>query len=175
MELFTEVELPFERELVFTTYRDALPELVVYLPNIRSIEVAERRELDGGDVALVNEWVGGGDIPAAVRSIIKPSMLSWTDRATWHADSHTVDWLTEVHAFPGAMDCRGQNSFIEVAGGTCVRIAGDMRCDASKVPAVPRLLRARVGRAVEKFLVGLIGPNLEKVARGVGRYIDAAP
>src|SRR5438034_989146 len=102
MEIRADVELRFSRERVFTTYRDRLADLTEYLPNIQSIKVVQREEA-GDEVRLVNEWVGGGDIPKVARAIIKESMLRWTDYATWNASSFTVDWRTEVHAFPGAV------------------------------------------------------------------------
>ncbi|RLB49357.1 MAG: hypothetical protein DRI90_24605 [Deltaproteobacteria bacterium] len=171
MEFSTDVTLPFDRDTVFATYRDRLSELVDYLPNIRGIEVTQRSESPDGDVELVNEWVGGGDIPKVVRSAIKESMLQWTDYATWHGASYTTDWRIDIHAFPGALECHGTNRYLEVEGGTRLVIAGTLSCDASQVPAVPGFLVNKVGRTVEKFLVGKIAPNLEEIAHGVGRYL----
>ena len=37
---------------------------------------------------------------------------------------------------------------------------------------MPGFLVNKVGRSVEKFLVGRIAPNLEEIARGVGRYLS---
>lgn len=171
MDFSTDVTLPFGRDEVFATYRDRLPELIDYLPNIRGIEVTERSEPSDGDVKLVNEWTGGGDIPKVVRSVIKESMLRWTDHATWHETNYTTDWRIDIHAFPGALACHGTNRYQEVAGATRLVIAGTLTCDASKVPGVPGFLVNKVGSSVEKFLVGKIAPNLEEIARGVGSYL----
>ena len=170
MEIRADVELPFPRERVFVAYRDRLAELVPHLPNIRRIEVKERKEA-GGRVELVNEWVAGGDIPAVARSVLSESMLRWTDYATWHADALTTDWRTEVHAFPGAVRCAGQNRYVDTPGGARLEIRGELTVDASKVPGVPRLLAKTVGAAVEKILVGAIAPNLVEVAKGVGQLL----
>jgi len=37
MKLDVSVEIPFPREQVYATYRDKLPDLVPYLPNVRGI------------------------------------------------------------------------------------------------------------------------------------------
>lgn len=171
MEIRADVTLPFPRDQVFTAYRDKLADLTEYLPNIRSIQVVKREERPG-EVELVNEWVGGADIPKVARAVLSESMLKWTDYATWKDGPFTVDWRTEVHAFPGAVKSSGTNRFIEVPEGTRLEIRGDLQCDSTKVPGVPRLLAKTINGAVEKMLVGQIGPNLVQVAKGVGKYLE---
>jgi hypothetical protein len=171
MEIKADVVLAFPRERVFATYRDRLADLTEFLPNIRKIEVTSRVERPG-EVDLVNAWEGGGDIPAAVRSVLGDSMLTWTDYATWKEASFTVEWRTEVHAFPGAIASSGVNRFVEVPEGTRLEIRGNLTCDAAKISGVPRLLAKSIGGAIEKFLVHKIAPNLVEVAGGVGRYLE---
>ncbi len=171
MDIKADATLPFDRTLVFETYRDQLPELTDYLPNIRSIRVLERKELDRGDVELVNEWVGGGDIPAIARSVIKESMLRWTDYATWHADDFTCDWRTETHAFTEAFTSGGTNRYVATADGARLEIRGTLRCDSSKIPGVPRFMQAKVNRTVEALLARQIAGNLQQVAKGVTRWL----
>jgi hypothetical protein len=174
MEIKADVVLSFPRARVFAAYRDRLADLTEFLPNIRKIEVTSRTDRPG-EVDLVNAWEGGGDIPAAVRSILGGSMLTWTDYATWREASFTVDWRTEVHAFPGAIACAGVNRFVEVSGGTRLEIRGDLTCDAAKIPAVPRLLSKSIGGVIEKFLVQRIAPNLVEVAGGVRQLLEREP
>jgi hypothetical protein len=172
MQIKADVTLPYPRERVFAAYRDRLAELTAYLPNIQDIRVKERKEREDGRIELVNEWSGGGDIPAAARSFIKESMLRWTDYATWDATKHTCDWRTEVHAFPGAIKSSGTNFYLTTSdGGTRLEIRGDLVCDATKIPGVPRLLAKTVGSAVEKVLVGSISTNLVAVGKGVGKML----
>ncbi|MBI4957671.1 MAG: hypothetical protein HY908_37035 [Myxococcales bacterium] len=171
MQISADVELSFPLERVFRTYRDRLPELTPYLPNIRSIEVKSRREA-GGVVELVNEWAGGADIPKVARAILSESMLRWTDFATWHESTFTCDWRTEVHAFPGAVKSSGRNVYLPTERGVRLEIRGDITCDASKVPGVPRIFARAVNGAVEKILVGAIKPNLVAVAEGVGKLLE---
>src|SRR6185437_10218774 len=102
--------IPFPRDLVFATYRDEMPKVVSYLPNVRSIEVTSRKE-NGPIVELVNEWRGGGDIPAAIRAVLSEAALAWTDYASWDANALRCDWRTKTHAFTDAMSCHGSNLF----------------------------------------------------------------
>jgi hypothetical protein len=170
MEIRTDVTLAFPRERVFATYRDRLEELRVYLPNIRALRV-KSREVRGAEVDLVNEWTGGGEIPAVARSFLSESMLRWTDHATWVEASFVCDWRTVVHAFPGALLCSGQNRFVEASGKTRIEFRGQLTCDASKVPGVPRLLARSINGTVEKLFVGKIGENLVAVGEGVGKLL----
>src|ERR1700678_4499126 len=111
MQISTDARIPFPVPVVFAAYRDDLTSLLPYLPNVRSIEVKSRR--DSGAIAeFVNEWHGGGDIPAAVRAVLSEAILSWTDLATWNSDEHVCDWRIETHAFKDAVQCAGRNRFV---------------------------------------------------------------
>jgi hypothetical protein len=170
MEIVADTVLPFPRPLVFATYRDRLPDLVRYLPNIREIKVRSRADR-GPEVDLVNDWKGGGDIPAVARSVLSESMLSWTDHATWFEADFRVDWRTDVHAFPGAVKSAGTNRFVEVPEGTRFSLRGTFTCDASKVPGVPRLLAKAASGTIEKMMVSQIAKNTIEIARGVAKML----
>ncbi len=171
MEIRTDVTLSFPRERVFATYRDRLEELLPHLPNLRGLRVASREERDG-EVRLVNEFRGGGDIPSVARSFLRESMLSWTDHATWRAAEWVCAWRTDVHAFPGAITSAGTNRFVEAGGKTRIEFRGQLTCDASKVPGVPRLLAMSINGTIEKIFVEKIGENLVEVGRGIGRLLE---
>lgn len=171
MEIRADLELPFPLDRVFSTYRDRLTDLVEFLPNIRGIEVKSRKD-EPDKVELVNLWTGGGDIPKVARAVLSESMLRWTDYATWHEATHLVDWRTDVHAFPGAVKSSGQNRFVATEKGTRLEIRGDLTCDSSKVPGVPRLFAKTVNAAAEKLLVGQVGVNLLEVGKGVGKLLE---
>jgi hypothetical protein len=171
MELRADAKLPFPRELVFTTYRDKMPELVRYLPNVLGITVTSRADA-GAVTRLVNLWKGGGEIPASARTFVDESMLSWDDHATWNAADFTCEWRIVTRAFTEAVSCTGKTRFTDDGkGGTAVEIRGQLSIDASKVKGVPRLLAGTVSRAVEGFLAQRIGPNLVDVSNGVGKYL----
>lgn len=171
MEIKTDVTLAFPRPRVFATYRDRLTDLLEFLPNIRGLAIKQREEKPGV-VHLVNEWQGGGEIPSVARSFLKESMLAWTDHATWKDADFLCDWRTDVHAFPGALLSSGYNRFVELPGGqTRIEFRGDLTCDASKVPGVPRLLAKGLNGTIEKIFVGKIGENLVAVGQGIGKLL----
>jgi hypothetical protein len=173
MQIKAEITLPYPRERVFSVYRDRLAELAAGLPNIRSVTVVSRSEREGA-VELVNKWVGGGDIPAVARSFLSESMLTWTDHATWRSDTFTVAWRTDVHAFPGAIQSSGENRYVEAPGGMRLELGGELTCDATKIPGVPRLVARTVSSAVEKMLVGSIEKNLAEIGKGLCRLLETS-
>ena len=171
MELRTEATIDQPRDVVFRVYRDILPDLIPWLPNVRGIDVKSRSE-KGDVVELVNVWHGGGDVPAAVRAILSDSVLSWTDYAEWNETNHTCKWRSESHSFKEAVDSRGVNSFVELGPNKmAIRIDGRIDVDAAKIPGVPRLVAGKVGKLIEGFLIKQVQDNLQEVARGVGRYL----
>jgi hypothetical protein len=172
MEIRTDVTLPYARERVFATYRDRLAELLEFLPNIRKLEVRSRDDRGAGEVHLVNEWMGGGEIPSVARSFLQESMLGWTDHATWKLAAWICEWRTEVHAFPGALACSGANTFVEVSPDeTRIEFRGQLTCDSAKIPGVPRLLSKSINAAVEKLFVGKIAENLAGAGEGIGKLL----
>lgn len=171
MQISCDAIIRFPRQKVWETYRDRLTDLLPYLPNIRGIEIKERKE-EGGVIKLVNVWRGGGDVPTVARAFLSESALAWTDRATWRDDKFECDWLTETHVFTEAVKSSGTNRYFEVPEGTRLEIRGDLTIDAAKIKGVPRLLAGKVGSAVEEFLVKTISRNLTDVSKGVERYLQ---
>lgn len=173
MELSADARLAFPRAVVFAAYRDELARLLPYLPNVRGIEVRSRAD-EGGVSKLVNEWHGGGEIPAAARAFLSESMLSWTDHATWDESKWTCEWRVETHAFTEAVTCEGTNRFLEEDGATRLEIRGVLAVDAKKIKGVPSLLAGKVGKAVEELLAAKIQPNLVEVSRGLAKHLERA-
>jgi hypothetical protein len=172
MDLRADAHIPSPRETVFRAYRDDMVALVAYLPNVRSIEVKSRKE-DGAVVEVVNEWRGGGDVPAAVRALLGDSALSWTDYAKWNADALSCEWRTETHTFKEALRCGGTNVFLEDGPGkTLLEIRGSLEVDAKKIRGVPSFLAGKAGRAIEDFLVVKIQSNLVETAKGLAKYLS---
>jgi hypothetical protein len=172
MDLRADARIPFPREIVFTVYRDDIVKVVPYMTNVRSIEIRSRKE-DGSRVEFVNEWKGGGEIPAAARAVLSEAMLSWTDYATWNRDALVCDWRIETHAMTEALKCSGQNRFVEDGpGATRLEIRGTFTVDASKIKGIPRLLAGAVGRTVEEFMVSRIQSNLVETAKSLTKYLE---
>jgi hypothetical protein len=171
MRLDVSTDIAFPRDQVFKVYRDKLPDLVPYLPNVRGINVVSRNE-EGHLVKLLNRWKGGGDIPSTVRKFLSEDLLEWDDHAEWNETEWTCAWRTVVPAFKDAVDSSGKNRFEDLGGKTRIVIAGDLKVDAAKVKGVPRLLAGGISPVIEAFLVGAIKPNLIATAKGVEKYLQ---
>jgi hypothetical protein len=172
MELRTDARIPFPRDIVFAAYRDHIAELVPYLPNVRRIDVQSRHE-EGPVVQLVNEWHGGGELPAGLRAVVGDSMLSWIDRAAWNSETFRCDWRSETRAFAEALRCAGCNAFVEDGPGkTLLQIRGTIDVDAKKIRGVPGFLAGKVGRTIEEFLGSRIETNLVETASGLAKYLE---
>ena len=172
MKIHVVSPLPWSREQVFTAYRDHLPDMVQYLPNIQKIEVAKRTEATPGVIALENHWYGRAEIPKAAQSIIKPELLRWIDRATWYNDEWRCDWQIELFFLKEAVSCRGEDTFKETGPRSCeMVITGDLSIDLHKVPGIPSFLVGSLQPQIEKFIVSLITPNFHTVNQGISRYL----
>ena len=173
MRIDVDSRIQYPREVVYNAYRDHLPDLIPYLPNMKAIEVLERKE-DGNKVTFKNLWTAKTEIPKAAQSILKPEMMTWFDHATWDNATFTNVWRTEMRALTDAVDCHGGNSFEEVGpNSTLLRLRGELNLDLKKVPGVPRLLAGTIGPVIEKFVVAMLKPNLEETARGLEKYLAA--
>ncbi len=172
MEIRTDTILTYPRSVVYETYRDRLPELEPYLPNITKIDVLSS-ERDGEDLHLLNEWHGKGAIPKVAQSIIKPEMLRWKDYADWHDADWAVDWRMELAFLNEVVETHGRNRFVEMGPDRCrVEIRGVLDIDGTRIPGVPKLLGRRIAPQIEKFVIALIKPNLVKTAEGVQQFLD---
>lgn len=171
MLITADIHIPFPRPLVYATYRDKLVELVSYLPDVRGIEVKSRREEDGF-IHLVNEWHGGGEIPAVARAVLNETMLSWTDLATWNESEFTAAWHIKTHAFTEAVSCAGKNRFLEYDNGTLIECRGELTIDTKQIKGVPQFLVGPIAHTVQDFLSKKIEPNLLQVSEGIRLYLE---
>ncbi len=157
---------------MYACYRDRLPQIAPYTPDIREIIVRQREELAQGP-KIHNVWVADRDIPKVAQGIIRPEMLQWDDYAEWNNDQRHVDWKLHIPAFPEALKCSGRNAFFaDGPDKTRVVLTGDLEINPKKVPGIPRLLAGRIAPKLESFIVMLITPNLEKVNHSLERFLD---
>lgn len=172
MRIHSESIIHHPRAAVFAAYRDRLSDVAAYIPDIQRIDVLRRDEVDDV-VSLHNLWVADREIPKVARGFIRPDMLQWDDWAKWNATQFDCSWRLGIRAFPEGVRCSGTNTFVELgAERTKVILGGDLTVDVKKIPGVPRLLAGRIGPQVEKFIVSLITPNLERVNSSLGRFLD---
>ncbi len=157
---------------VYTAYRDELPQIAAFMPDIREIVVRSREDRPTGP-RLLNEWHASTKIPSVAERFVTPDMLRWEDHASWvDAETH-VDWTLVIPAFRSQVRCAGRNAFFAEGTGTRVELSGELDIHVDKLPGVPGFMARRLGPKVEAFIVQLITPNLEKVNSSLEAYLDA--
>jgi hypothetical protein len=172
LEFHSESVIRHPRDRVYRAYRDQLPEIAPHIPDITRITVLSRETTADG-VRLHNEWVAAREVPSYARAFVNPEHLRWDDFADWVDADFRVDWRIGTRVFTDAVRCAGVNRFHEHPEGTRVALTGDLGIDLRKVPGFPRFLAGRIGPEVERFVVSLIAPNLERVNASIGRFLDA--
>ena len=171
MKLEADAHIAFPRPVVFSAYRDRLPEMLPYLPDIKAITVQSRDEPEPSITKLINVWEAQSDIPKIAQRIITPDMLAWTDHATWNQDKWTCDWQIETRLFTENVTCGGHNEYLEDGKGTLLKIRGELDVRLKGIPGVPSFLAGSVKPHVEKFIVDLLKPNLLSIAGGLERFL----
>lgn len=160
------------RAAVFAAYRDRLPEIVAYMEDISEVVVLSRAD-EGGVTTLHNEWHSAREVPKVAQAFIKPDQLQWDDYASWDEGAFRCTFDIKTRAFREAVRCHGTNTFVEEGGVTKVVLEGLFEVDLKHIPGVPRLLAGRIAPQIEKFIIQLIQPNLEKTNQAVGAFLDA--
>ncbi len=174
MDISVEAHISYPRELAYRTLRDRLVEVGEFMPNITKIEVKSRDDKSDGVVDFVNVWHGKADVPGLIRAIIRPEMIRWTDYAHWDESDWSCDWRSETAFLTDKVDCSGRNTYETLPDGTTMlHIKGDLKTDLAGIPGVPRLMARKVGPAVEKFIVGLIEPNLRSTCDALEKFLDS--
>ena len=122
----------------------------------------------------MNEWRGGGDIPAAARAVLSEAMLSWTDYATWNRTALTCDWRIETHAMTEAVRCAGPEPLRRgrARARRGWRSAASSTSTRRRSAGVPRFLAGTIGRTVEEFMVSKIQSNLVETAKSLTKYLE---
>ena len=159
-------------EEVYLTYRDRLPQLVPYLPNVDLVEVMEKEQTEDG-LRLLNRWTVTGSIPRTVRPFFKGKRLSYLDRALWNDEESLVRWSIEIGLFPNAVSCGGVNYFRPGAapGTTEVSLTGALTVDLARIGGVPRIFHG-IAPKIESFVLDRVKPNLSSVTGAVAQYLD---
>ena len=114
--------------------------------------------------------------PSALKPFLSDEVMGWTDTAIWTPAEYKVDWTLST-SMGGLYDCSGTNFFepdpANPESGTRMRVTGTLQVYPDRLPGLPKFLGKRLAPQVEKFVVGLITPNLTDVADGLQGYLDA--
>ena len=176
MTTFTvETRIPFSVDKVFLAYRDRLPEVAAHVPNIKKVEVLERKE-EGDVVKLLNRWHAKAEIPGPLKALISEDKLSWLDHAAWNSATRSCAWTLDITAFKDGVTCVGETRLVDDGPTTRMVINGNLTVDVPKLGLpVPRLLAGSLAKAVESFAVVLIKPNQEATGKAVERFLAGQP
>jgi len=164
-------------DLVLETMVERMHEIVPFLPSVTAIDLVSREEVGSDQIRIVRKWQGATDTaPSALRPFLTPELMGWTDTALWTPAEYKVDWTLST-SMSGLYDCSGTNYFgpdpDDPEGSTRMRVTGTLEIHPEKLP-VPRFMGKRLAPVTEKFVVGLLTPNLTDVAIGLQGYLDAA-
>ncbi len=164
----------YPRELVYQTFRDKVYELADYLPNVDKIEVVQREWMNEDHLRILAHWHTSAPVPPVVKKFINPKVFSYKDYANWYNSEFKVDWRIETFWLSNLYTCSGTTYYIEVSPGrTLVHLVGDLTVNIDAIPQIPRFLRKSIGPQAEKFVIGIISPNLSKAAQAVQKYLDS--
>ncbi len=172
MKFRNESVIAHPRDQVFAAFRDRLTDAVPYLDDIAAINVVARTDANGV-IKLHNEWVSAKEVPAVAQSIVKPDQLRWDDYATWDEAKKTCAFEIKTRVYPDKVRCVGSNTFVAEGDKTRVILEGEFTVSLDGIPGIPWLLAKTIVPQVEKFIVALIQPNLEKTNAAVGKLLDA--
>jgi hypothetical protein len=174
MKAFNTVEIvkaPVDE--VWRAIRDRLDELVPHLDEVQSVTVQHREELPDGSVRLINLWRGKANIPAVLKSVIKPELLAWTDHALWNLATRECTWQIELHLDRERTRCHGTTKFTPAIGGrgTRVTFAGEFAMNAKGMRGVPVMLESAVEAGAEAFITSLIPGNFRKLVQAAANVL----
>lgn len=158
---------------VYEAYRDRLPEIAEYIPDVKEIRVVKSARPREGVLELHNVWVASREVPVYARAFLKPEMLQWDDFAEWRDEESRVYWKLKTRVFTDSVSCSGTNTFSRIDDNTTrVSLAGDLQIDLKSIPGVPKMFAGGLKPKVESFIVSLITPNLERVNESLQRFLD---
>jgi hypothetical protein len=166
-----------DRATVWSLMRDRLDELVPHISDVDSVTVSSRTEDPDGTVRLVNLWRAKADVPVLLRSVVKPEMLAWIDRAEWKPADWVCHWRIEPQVFSDRVDCVGSTRYEEAMGGRGTRIVlqGELDVAPGKLPGVTSLIGGPTARGIESFVTGLVPRNFQKLAKAISAHAESEP
>lgn len=164
---------------ILETMIERMEEIVPFLPNIESIETKESKKLKNGQIRIIRHWQGKADtIPTAIRPFISRDVLGWIDTATWTPSEYKVEWQQSALT-PGVArlyECSGENYFEpnpdDPRNSSRIRILGKLDVHPDRLPGLPTFVGRTLAPQIEKFIIGMITPNLRNLAAGLQGYLD---
>lgn len=160
------------REMVFATHRDRLEDIARYLPDVERVELRSRSRHATGKEQQTHLWTGSPSaLPLLIRPLVPPALLQWQQVTVWDTSTWTATWTIEVPGLGAAIAANGKNVY--VADGTSCRIDldGEFSFHPERVPQLASVPTSMVPM-IEKLVVGLIVPMIERTGSAVAKYLD---
>ncbi len=157
------IEQHFEASLeqVEATYVDpAFVERLGTLPKLGHPTLLEQ-STEGDLVHQKVDYAFTGNLSGAVRRVVDPARLTWTEESTLDRTTHRTQWRIVPHHYAHLLRCSGWFQ-LEGAGGGCRRVAeADIRVS---VPLV--------GTKVERALVSGLREHAALEAQVVAEWLE---
>jgi hypothetical protein len=149
--------------------RDHLIDFAGRISDIDQIRQVSRTQDSDGNVDIVNEWRVRQQVPAIIRPILKTNELSWIDRNTWDASTHTCSWTIEPGFLTEHVACSGKTFFAPAMGGQGARVTFEGELDLK-----PGVLSGSLG-SVDKLLSGFLESIVTTIIpRNLRSVVEAA-
>ena len=160
----------FPMDVTYPVYRNEMPDLVEFLPNITKILVLEREEVKGG-VKSKLQWFAKVKLPGAASRLIPPDKINWMDTAEWDDEEHAVQYELSLPDLVDSGRVVGRNTFFDEGDRTRIDLDGEILIDIEKIKLAPKILLRRIVPTIEAFAVRLTKPNFMELNRGVEQYL----
>lgn len=163
----------YARATVFDAHRDHVVDIVPYLPDVEKIELRSSSRHANGREEQVHWWTGSpAALPALLRPLVPPALLQWKQTTLWDPQTCTASWSIEVPGMAEAILAQGVNRYVEDKGLCRIEIEGDFEFHPERVPQLSKIPSSAVPM-VEKAVVSLIVPMIERTGSAVAKWLDA--
>jgi len=162
-------------EVVWSTIRDSMSEIVPLMSDVESVRVIEREERSDGTVRFLNEWRLRSSLPSVAESVIKPDELGWLDHALWKDSERCCNWRIEPFFHPESIKCGGVTTYESAIGGRGTRITfqGDVEIDIAKLAGLSKALSRPLSSVIENVVRSLVPRNFRKVYEAAEQWLQS--
>lgn len=167
MDLNMTFEFLSPAEEVFKVYRDKTSEFSKKIPNVTEVKIKERKKIDKTRTKLHTVWKGFGHIPAIVRNIVKPEMISWEEIDIWDEEKLICEWECRPFYFKEFFTCKGTWQFKDKKDKTEVILKGILRVYIPSFPGVPDKVAQKAGGVIESIIYKYLVPNMNATIKAI--------
>ena len=165
MDFKCKESLNYPIELVWTTFRDHLPEISAQQDDIEYVKVEKRVKKKPDAIHVVSLWKSNPSIPGFIKKVITPDLLIWTDTAIWDNEEHICHFTIDTHYKIEDVKCEGTIHFESTSAGKHTRITYSGQLTIEKTPRSSIFMTGFVIKAIEAFAERMIETNFSKVVK----------